>query len=70
MSKPSNSIDAVLEAMPFVRAAVRKEIANRIEDGDDIGHVRDGNLMINDRVVTDIDSVTGISPEKTKRRAA
>lgn len=70
MTKQLHSIDVILEAMPRVRSAVRDDIAKRIADGEDIYHSRDGNVMINDRVIKTLSSATETGPKRAQRRAA
>jgi hypothetical protein len=70
MKNRSFAIDAVLEDMPLVQAAVRDEIAKRVADGDEIYHARNGNLMVNDRVIKPLGATAGASGKRVERRAA
>lgn len=70
MKNISFSIDAILEKMPLVRTAVRDDIANRMSDGEDICHSRNGDLMVNDRVIKSLDAAAGANAKWVGRRAA
>lgn len=70
MDKPTSSLDDILNAMPRVQEAVRKEIAARISAGEDIRHAVDGKIMMNDRIGKPVKPEAGESPKRAQRRAA
>jgi hypothetical protein len=70
MKNKAFGIDAILEVMPLVQAAVRDDVAKRVADGEDIYHARNGNLMVNDRVIESLGATAGASGKRVERRAA